>query len=46
MSLTDADFQQVPSGIPEPGTLACLLLGLGLAAAARRSVARPPATTG
>lgn len=34
--LTEADFVRRPAGAPEPGTLACLLLGLGLVVRARR----------
>lgn len=43
IALTDSDFQQIPSGVPGPGTLACLLLGLGLAARLRPA-SRVPGT--
>jgi hypothetical protein len=39
IALTDADFVQRPADLPEPGTLACLLLGLGLVASTRRRAA-------
>jgi hypothetical protein len=41
IALTDSDFVRVTADVPEPGALACLLAGLGLAAGRRRVAAIP-----